>query len=91
MKFFCNTKHLLETTTKLMYIIHLKAFVCKLDKVLLLKYIVQSQVMTYKLHVARQFAHMCTPSLPIHRKTNGYYLGTSKLRFTLMRIRHPPT
>jgi len=35
----CNTKPLLEAETKLIYIISLKAFLFKLDNVLLLKYI----------------------------------------------------
>jgi hypothetical protein len=38
-KFFGNTKKLLEAETKLIYIIHLKAFLIKLDNVLLLTYI----------------------------------------------------
>jgi len=36
-KFFCNTAQLLETETKLVHIVHLKAFLFKLDNVLLLK------------------------------------------------------
>ena len=36
---FCNTKQLLEAAKKLIYIIHLKAFLCKLDNVSLLKYV----------------------------------------------------
>ena len=36
--FFGNTKQFLEAETKFIYIIHLKAFLIKLDNVLLLKY-----------------------------------------------------
>ena len=37
-KFFGNTKQFLEAETKFIYIIHLKAFLFRLDNVSLLKY-----------------------------------------------------
>ena len=47
--FFCNIKQLLEAESKLIYIVHLKSFLFKLDNVLLFKmyvYIVGSQIIT---------------------------------------------
>jgi len=38
LKVFCNNKQFLEAEKKLIYIIHLKAFLFKLNNVLLLKY-----------------------------------------------------
>jgi len=37
--FFFNTKKLLEAETKLIYIVHLKAFLFQLHNVLLIKYV----------------------------------------------------
>jgi hypothetical protein len=50
-KFFFNTIQLLETETKLVHIVHLKAFLFKLDNVLLLKCV----YFKYNIFVESQF------------------------------------
>jgi hypothetical protein len=58
-KVYCNTKQLLDAATKVIYIIHLKAFLCKLDNVLLLKcmYILLSHKILFTGYTLQRSTH----------------------------------